>query len=90
MKKKRVNPHRRPATLADVNKAKKAAQNEAIAAAWALFFTALRDKEGYGYARLRRVWSEVNYLADSVSQGYVSLDDLIRELEEHDITIVSG
>lgn len=30
MKKKRVNPHRRPATLADVQKAKKAAQNEAV------------------------------------------------------------
>ena len=42
MKKKRVNPHRRPATM-----------------------------------------------ADSVSQGYVSLDDLIRELEEHDITLSS-
>lgn len=89
MKKKRVNPHRRPATMADVNKAKKAAQNEAIAAAWALFFTALRDKEGYGYTRLRRVWSEVNYLADSIDKGYVRLDDLIRELEEHDITITS-
>jgi len=89
MKKKRVNPHRRPATMADVNKAKKAAQNEAIAAAWALFFSVLRDKEGYGYTKLRRIWNEVNYLADSVSQGYVSLDDLIRELEEHDITLSS-
>ena len=70
-KKKRVNPHRRPATLADVQKAKKAAQNEAVTTAWAIFFSALRDKEGFGYTRLRRVWDEVNYLADSVSKGYV-------------------
>ena len=49
MKKKRVNPHRRPATLADVQKAKKAAQNEAVTTAWAIFFSALRDKEGFGY-----------------------------------------
>lgn len=71
MKKKRVNPHRRPATLADVQKAKKAAQNEAVTTAWAIFFSALRDKEGFGYTRLRRVWDEVNYLADSVSKGFV-------------------
>lgn len=69
MKKKRVNPHRRPATLADVQKAKKAAQNEAVTTAWAIFFSALRDKEGFGYTRLRRVWDEVNYLADSVSKA---------------------
>ena len=48
MKKKRVNPHRRPATLADVQKAKKTAQNEAVTTAWAIFFSALRDKEGFG------------------------------------------
>ena len=54
MKKKRVNPHRRPATLADVNKAKKAAQNEAVNNSMGNpFFSALRDKEGFGYTRLR-------------------------------------
>ena len=30
MKKKRVNPHRRPATLADVKKARRQAQVQAI------------------------------------------------------------
>lgn len=87
MKKKRVNPHRRPATLADVQKAKKAAQNEAVTTAWAIFFSALRDKEGFGYTRLRRVWDEVNYLADSVSKGYVSIADLEKELEDYGITL---
>lgn len=87
MGKKKVNPHRRPATLADVEKAKKQAQKEAITSVWALFFTALRDKEGFGYKRLRRVWDEVNYLADSVSKGYVSLNDLKKELDKYDIRI---
>ena len=82
MKKKRVNPHRRPATLADVQKAKKAAQNEAVTTAWAIFFS-----EGFGYTRLRRVWDEVNYLADSVSKGYVSIADLEKELEDYGITL---
>lgn len=50
-------------------------------------FSALRDKEGFGYTRLRRVWDEVNYLADSVSKGYVSIADLEKELEDYGITL---
>lgn len=86
-KKKRVNPRRRPATLADVNKAKKEAMDIAITFAWAILFTALRDKEGFGYIRLRRVWDEVNYISDSIDKGYIDVDDLVNELKEHDITL---
>ena len=43
--------------------------------------------EGFGYTRLRRVWDEVNYLADSVSKGYVSIADLEKELEDYGITL---
>ncbi len=87
MKKKKVNPRRRPATLADVNKAKKAAMDIAINSAWAIMFTALRDKEGFGYIRLKRVWDEVNYISDSIGKGYVKIDDLVNELKEHDIIL---
>lgn len=85
--KKKVNPRRRPATLADVNKAKKEAMDIAITFAWAILFTALRDKEGFGYVRLRRVWDEVNYISDSIDKGYINIDDLVNELKEHDITL---
>ena len=87
MKKKRVNSRRKPATQADVEKAKRQAQTHAINMVWAVFFTALRDKERFGYTRLRRVWDEVNYLADSVSKGYVSIVDLEKELEDYGITL---
>ena len=87
MKKKRVNPRRKPATQADVEKAKQQAQTHAINMVWAEFFTALRDKEGYGYTRLRRVWDEVNYISDSIDKGYVKLDDLVNELAEYGITL---
>lgn len=87
MKKKRVNPHRRPATLADVEKAKREAQVQAVTSVWAVFFTALRDKEGFGEKRLRRVWEEVNYLSDSIAQGYVKLSDLVAELEDYGIIL---
>jgi len=47
-KRKKVNPRRCPATIADVKKAQERAQSFALDAAWAIFFTALRDKEGFG------------------------------------------
>ena len=87
MKKKRVNPRRKPATQADVEKAKQQAQTHAITMVWAVFFTALRDKERFGYKRLRRVWDEVNYISDSIDKGYIDIDDLVNELKEHDITL---
>lgn len=80
--KKKVNPHRRPATVADVERAKKTAQNQAINIAWAIFFTVMRDKEGWGMKRLRRLWDEVNDLSDSISGGYVSVSDLMQALED--------
>lgn len=54
---------------------------------WAVFFTALRDKERFGYKRLRRVWDEVNYISDSIDKGYVKLDDLVNELAKYGITL---
>lgn len=77
-----MNPRRRPASQADVKRAKSAATNEAITGAWAILLTALRDKEGYGPKRLRRVWDEVNYLIDSINQGFINVNDLRRALEE--------
>ena len=47
MKKKRVNPNRRPASMADVKRAKQEAQDFAVELAWSIFFTVLADKEGY-------------------------------------------
>lgn len=82
MAQKRVNPRRRPATLADVEKAKKQAQSEAVKYAWAIMFSVLRDKEGWGIVRLKRLWDEVEDLSDSIEKGYVSVRDLLDTLEE--------
>lgn len=81
-KSKRVNPRRRPATQADVAKAKRDAQTEAVCMAWAIIFTALRDKDGWGKTRLRRLWDEVEYLSESINAGYVDVRDLIKTLED--------
>ena len=86
-KKKKVNPHRKPATQGDVNKAKRDATNTAVASTWAIMFRVLRDKEWYDYDRLRRIWDETNYLADSIARKYVKIDDLIEELRENGIAL---
>ena len=72
----KTNPRRRPATQADVERAKKAAQGEAISLAMTIMFTALLDKEGFTQEDLQRLWREVNDLSDSIAQGYVSAADL--------------
>ena len=82
MKKKRVNPNKRPANMADVNRAKKNAQNAAIELVWSIFFTVLCDKEGYSQDDLRRIWKEVEDLSDSITKGYCTVKDLRTILNE--------
>ncbi len=80
--KKKPNPRKRPATQADVQRAKRDAKNEAVQFAWAILFSVLRDKEGYSIEDLRRVWAEVENLSDSIIKGYVSVADLRTALRE--------
>lgn len=88
MKKKRINPYRKPATLGDIEKIKREISDRATGYAMALFFTVMLDKEGASGEDLHRIFSEVEYLADSVKSGRVSLDDLTRVLDdEYGITI---
>ena len=85
---KRVNPRRRPVTQADVDRAKRAAADEASAVASVIMLSVLCDKECADRDTIRRVWGEVNELADSVITGYVSVADLRRTLcDEYDIII---
>ena len=74
--KKKVNPRRRPATQADVQRAKQKGREEAIKLAWSILFTVLRDKEGYDLEGLQRVWKEVDDLSDSIAKGYCTVTDL--------------
>lgn len=75
-KKKRVNPHRRPVTMATVNRVKEETKDEAVSLAIALFLTVMCDKFGFDAEQLQRVWAEVNALSDSVVKGYVNVPDL--------------
>lgn len=79
---KKVNPRRVPVTMADVERAKKQAFDSAVRTTWAILFTVMRDKQGWGYVRLRRLWGQIDDLADSIAKGRVSVEDLIKELKK--------
>ena len=81
-RKKKVNPRRVPATKADVAKAKRDGTSDACKVAWAIIFSALRDKHGWGKVRLARLWNDVENLSDSIDKGHVNLADLIKTLED--------
>lgn len=82
----KTNPRRRPATQADVERARDEAVRETVRFCMVVFFTVLLDKFAASKEDLQRVWDEVNDLSDSVKKKYVSLKDLKSVLvEEYDI-----
>lgn len=72
----KINPRRRPASQADVIKAKEEAVAKAIVLTKALTFTALLDEGIIKPEDVRRGWEKTKYLADSTKRGYVSLQDM--------------
>jgi predicted ferric reductase len=75
----------------DVKKMKEEATNAGLKYAVLLFFTVMRDKEGYGIKRLKRIFDETTELADSINKGYVKWQDLEKVLEdEADIKLYFG
>lgn len=79
---KKTNPRRKPATQADIKRAKREAQDKAISLAMCLFLTVMKDKENASNEDLKRIWKEIEDLSDSVVQGYVDLNDLRTTLKE--------
>lgn len=56
---KKKNPHRIPATRADVDKARRIAKEEAADAAIAIMVTALIDKLGWTTEQVLELWGHV-------------------------------
>lgn len=84
---KKKNPARQ-IRESDIRRIKKEATNTAIRYAIVLFLSVMRDTEGYGVKRLKRVYEAIEYLADSVTRGYVKISDLENALiDEADIHI---
>lgn len=81
-KHKKINPRRRPATMADIERAKKDLMNRLVDYAWSIMFMVLRDKEGFEPEDLKRVWEEIKKLSSEVNEGRVTIPDLKTVLKE--------
>lgn len=78
---KKVNPRNKPASFADIERAKKKSTAQALVTCEAIFLTVLLDKFGME-DQLTEVWKAVNKLSSEISEGRVSLNDLINVLED--------
>ena len=85
---KKVKPRRRPATGADVEKAKIYATNEAIKRILYLVLYVLIEKHDAPYDDIQQLSQEINYYADSITNGYVSWKDIERVVvDEYDVSL---
>ena len=85
---KKVNPRRRPATFADVDKAWEKGVLDGCSNASAMFLTILCDKFDMSVEEVQRFWKEVNKLSEEVAEQRVSIADLRTVLlEEYKIKV---
>lgn len=83
----KTNPRRRPATAADVERAKRETTVAATEAAMAIMLTVLLDKfNGADY--IVDVWREVEKLSAEIAERRVSIRDLVSVLrDEYEINL---
>lgn len=84
MSRTKVNPRRRPATAADVARAKEAAVKEATQSVATIFLSVLRDRKGVTTEELQDICAAVNDRSDSIRKGYCNLSDLRDTLAQED------
>lgn len=82
MRGKKPPPSHRLLSYAEILNIKAEAKRQGIMEAWIIFFSTLRDKEGFGPKRLRRVLTGINQYADSIRGGYITIQDLQNTLKE--------
>ena len=86
MSQKKVNPRRRPATQADVERARRDATVEAMKRVLYLILFLLIDKHGALMEDIQQLAKEVNDEADSVASGEIKWKDIEWVVEtEYDV-----
>lgn len=87
MKKKKVNPARKPASERDVNKI----ISETSRRMCLLFLYIMIDKYNETRDYVQDLAKQINYYAGSIHEGYISWDDIEKTVEEEfDIKVVWG
>jgi len=88
--KKKTNPRRKPATQADVKKAKHKAVEEAVRLVVYMVLYVLIDKHNAPREDIQQLAREVNDVADSIAKGYLDWKDIRQVLEEEYEVIWEG
>lgn len=78
MSNQKKNPRRIPCSAADVARAKRDAVDEATKFCFAICFSVLGDKFGWSHGRLAEFYKRCNYSAEQITEGYVSLPELVK------------
>ena len=85
---KKVNPRRRPASEADVKRAKAKASDDAIRLAMAIFLTVLCDGFDFDKDQIRLAWGKMEKLSQEIAEKRVNLFDLLNVLDtEYEISL---
>ena len=83
----RVNPKRRPATEADVNRAWETGVKEGVSNAAAIFLTVMLDKFN-AYDQIKDIWDAICKLSEEIAEKRVTISDLRYVLlKEYDINV---
>lgn len=84
----KTNPRRKPATAADVNKARQNGMDFGVEFAINCILYILKDKHGSEDADIDQLRDEFMYLMDSISKKYVSYADITKTLSgEYDLSV---
>lgn len=82
MARNKVNPRKIPVSMADVERAKKNASDDAVHLALAIFLTVLKDDFGFDNEQVKLARSRVDKLSEEVAERRVSIADLLTVLRE--------
>lgn len=86
--KKKTNPRHRPATQADLKKAKREAAEEAVRRLFYLMIYIFIEKHNAPKEELLQLGSEFNYYADSINRDYVTWRDIEKVVvEDYGVTV---
>ena len=76
MPKSKTNPRRIPVSPSERERIRR----KALKDCWAILFTVLADKEGYGVKKLHSLWEQVNATSKRIISGETDFDTIVNSL----------
>lgn len=78
MAKKKINPRKKPVTQYEVKKQ----TDKAIRLAIAIVISTVAETDRFTLEEMQELWDKINYKSDSISRGYVKMEDIVQALDE--------